>query len=375
MIRDEARLQTLLNEVFADPALSLSLPHIYDAGVLQVKAAFSGSLAHALLAFLDARNLQATLCRMQLSQWPIDGHVSIIEFGLCLILIQRECPTPALGLEIGKFFRPEHIGTLGYLCLSSDTFADLIKRFERFFPLMWRGYKLETNYHDELYTAVVELDPLPSALFLNDAFLMDAMRLSATTAIAGITHIIRTLCGHDFNPAMITIEGSSPTNLSPYEDFFGCPVHFSKTQSIVSFSTDYFSKPIFSNKALPLKALELKAETELKNLEKSDAFLTAFFKELTQSLHLGKPTMAYVAKALDISRATLQRKLNDRNITFQATLDQTRLERAKIYLADPTISIIEISLLLAFSEQSAFARFFKRETGLTPLQYRKQICG
>lgn len=44
----------------------------------------------------------------------------------------------------------------------------------------------------------------------------------------------------------------------------------------------------------------------------------------------------------------------------------------KRLLVHTTLSVTEIALRLNFSDQSYFARFFKRETGLSPLQYREK---
>ena len=72
-----------------------------------------------------------------------------------------------------------------------------------------------------------------------------------------------------------------------------------------------------------------------------------------------------------ISGATLKRRLSEREQTFQQLLDSTRLAMARMYLENRSLSLTEISCLLAFSEQSAFSRSLKRWTGTTPLQYRR----
>ena len=42
------------------------------------------------------------------------------------------------------------------------------------------------------------------------------------------------------------------------------------------------------------------------------------------------------------------------------------------YVRDPGLSLLDIAYLLGFSEQSAFQRAFKRWTGATPGDYRRQ---
>ncbi len=338
-------------------------------------ASLSGALAGLLLTFLNAKNLAVPECRERLSKWKLDGRVAMDEWVTCLFLIRQEYPSPTLGLEIGQFFQPEHAGLLGYLCLSCHTVGDIADRFERFFPLMWRGFTLTIENNPSYYRASWELSEPFDEELLSSPLFMEIRRLACETGTAGILSLIHRLCGEDVNPSAVTIIGNVPANIAVYEDFFGCPVQFSKTTISFTAPKHLFSRPIFMDRADLLRMFEHQAENELQGVVRGDNFLIHFDKAMSRGLHTGLPTVAYIAQELDMSRATLQRKLKDRDMTFQFALDQARIEKAKLYLDDPRISLAEISLLLAFSEQSAFTRFFKREMKMTPMQYRREVCG
>jgi AraC family transcriptional regulator len=49
-----------------------------------------------------------------------------------------------------------------------------------------------------------------------------------------------------------------------------------------------------------------------------------------------------------------------------------RLERAKTLLALGRVGLAEIALACCFSSQSNFSRAFRRATGTSPLDYRRQ---
>jgi AraC family transcriptional regulator len=55
-----------------------------------------------------------------------------------------------------------------------------------------------------------------------------------------------------------------------------------------------------------------------------------------------------------------------------AWLLRQRIERAKTLLRDPNLDLIQIAIILGYANQSSFGVAFKRETGLTPMQW--QIC-
>ena len=70
---------------------------------------------------------------------------------------------------------------------------------------------------------------------------------------------------------------------------------------------------------------------------------------------------------------TLQRRLTQRQLTWRELLDRTREQLARHYLADRSLTLGDIALLLGFSEHSAFSRAYRRWTGTTPARTRKQM--
>ncbi|MDE2422363.1 MAG: AraC family transcriptional regulator ligand-binding domain-containing protein [Gammaproteobacteria bacterium] len=338
-----------------------------------MKASLSGSIASLLITFLDEKGLESPACREKLSHWKPDGRISVTEWAICLMMIYQEYPKPALGLEIAGYALPEHAGLLGYLLLSCDTFGDFLGLFERFYGLLWQGFSIQTCTDEKQYTITWTLNELPPESLLDSAVFMDFTRLAFETGVGGIVHSLRLLCGEVLTPSAISMMGNPPQEIGAYEQFFGCPVSFNSTTTSISFSSELFAVPVKAEKASLQKLIERQAEAELQSFSGADSFLSAFYKVLSRSLQVGTPTISFVADELGVSRATLQRKLNDRSLNFQKALDQTRLEMSKMYLENPRLSLIEISFLLAFSEQSAFSRFFKRATGMTPIQFRRDI--
>ncbi len=66
----------------------------------------------------------------------------------------------------------------------------------------------------------------------------------------------------------------------------------------------------------------------------------------------------------------MQRKLAEKALTFQSLYVGVRKRLALDYLSDTDIPLTEVSILLGFSDSSAFYRAFKRWTGSTPGDYR-----
>ncbi len=56
-------------------------------------------------------------------------------------------------------------------------------------------------------------------------------------------------------------------------------------------------------------------------------------------------------------------------------LIQLKIEKAKMFLSDPSLSIKEIAYGLHFESSFYFSRLFKEKTGVTPENFRKQYVG
>ena len=92
---------------------------------------------------------------------------------------------------------------------------------------------------------------------------------------------------------------------------------------------------------------------------------------LGTQLRLGKVQMAGIARALEMSEATLRRRLSMEGTSFSALVEETRFELAKRYLRDPTLELADIAVLLGFRQPGDFAAAFTLwSNGRSPESYR-----
>jgi len=325
----------------------------------------SGSLAGALLSYLDAERLPARECRARLAHWKADGRIDATEWALCLYLIEQEAPRPALSLAIARHFQLEHAGLLAYFALSCDHLGEVIAQFDRVHRLMWQGFDVDLQRTGGQVT-LSWATPLPP-----DETIRDIAQLAYETGIAGIVQILRILCGESLSPSAVTLVGKPPQTLAVYESFFGCPVSFSPDTSSLGFSSATLKLPISAKSTILKQLVERQAEAQLRAIDATDDFMSAFRSALGRAINAGSPTIDVVARELAMSRITLQRRLAARHTGFQEALDKTRFEMARMYMENPRLSLADIALLLAFSEQSAFNRAFRRWSGETPHHYRR----
>ncbi len=79
----------------------------------------------------------------------------------------------------------------------------------------------------------------------------------------------------------------------------------------------------------------------------------------------------HISEELKLSKRTLQRRLQQQNVSFAQLRDQVRYHHAINYLVRHTLSIDSISTALDFSDRTSFTNAFKRWTALSPSTFRK----
>ena len=87
-------------------------------------------------------------------------------------------------------------------------------------------------------------------------------------------------------------------------------------------------------------------------------------------LQIGDPSIERVATRLACSPRSLRRQLSRQGCVFKRLLADVRCELACALLASSSLSVSDISRLLAYSEPAVFHRAFRRWKGVTPAAYR-----
>ena len=81
-----------------------------------------------------------------------------------------------------------------------------------------------------------------------------------------------------------------------------------------------------------------------------------------------------IAESVDISRRTLQRRFQTLlGHSVEKEIMKARINRAKRLLSETDFSLAAIAIKTGFATADYFVQAFKRETGLTPGQYRRSI--
>ncbi len=100
-------------------------------------------------------------------------------------------------------------------------------------------------------------------------------------------------------------------------------------------------------------------------------FAAQLYDEVVFTLPHKQATLHHLASHLMVSERTLQRRLQGTKDGLRGAINRIRMHLACRYLRDKGMGLVGISLLLGYSEQSAFQAAFKRYHGMSPGVWRR----
>lgn len=156
---------------------------------------------------------------------------------------------------------------------------------------------------------------------------------------------------------------------------FGCPVRFGQREYRVSFPNDVLDARSRMSNSLIGEQLE-RLITSLTNAAPASDLRGRVEAAIRAGLTDGhRPDVAIVARRLHMSRRTLQRRLDDGDLTFSTVRDGVLREIAEAELRGSMLAVKEIAASVGFTDVAAFSKAFRRWVGCSPSDFRARGRG
>jgi AraC-like DNA-binding protein len=271
---------------------------------------------------------------------------------------------PDLGLKVGESIRPAHLGTVGYILMSCESMKQAAELDVRWHSLIADGERLEYVRDGALNKRTLYLpdgEPPPPAC---------AVACGAASGVA----FVRWLAGPGTDDGLrrVALTYSEPTNRTAHDEFFRCELVFDAPHITIWRDPRVLRKPLAQADPTLRVKMEERAARLAAERSAPDALVTKVREHVARGIRDTQPTLEAAATALELSPAALKRRLADRGTSYSKIVDDTRRELALGYIADASLSLVDVAYLCGFSEQSAFNRAFKRWTGMPPGEYRRR---
>ena len=162
-----------------------------------------------------------------------------------------------------------------------------------------------------------------------------------------------------------------PRHSAEYRLMYCNDLKFERPRTAIVFEAHYLDLPVVQNERSLKEFLRSAPENILVKYKNGSSLSARIRRRLRQLLPGEVPDFQTLAGELNMTAATLRRRLSEEGASYQGIKDQLRRDLAIGYLSHSGRSVMDIALELGFSERSAFHRAFRKWTGASPGEFRR----
>jgi AraC-like DNA-binding protein len=263
---------------------------------------------------------------------------------------------PCFGLEIGRRWHPTTFHALGYAALASASLREALGYLVRYNRVVTTGASFD------MVDRGAEIDLVLESRLARPSIDAVSTRVAVQAGLAAVATLCRVARGGPVplrHVDFVQADGGCAARLVGH---FGCPVSFGAGRNSMTFLAEDFDAPLAGHN-VDLLRLNRRLVVDC-HAVLDDSMLSARVRaNVARLLPSGTVDQEAVAKALHMSRRTMQRKLVSEGVSFRQLVDETRNRLAHEYLRDESLSSSEIAYLLGFAETSSFSRALRRWKG------------
>ncbi len=267
------------------------------------------------------------------------------------------------GLKHGISSKPKDFFVLGHAWIASDTLLDAIERTMRFEKVVTSPYSATTLEKagdiyrlTETFSEEVKEKIQPEVHDANAAALLALCRESL---------------GRPLYPSRLALMAPTSHHTPLHYVTFGVDIEWDADCNIMELPADVLEAELPGAVPAIADASDRIASDYIEDFE-SGTVSTQVRQLIVGLLPAGCADQETIASKLYRSASTLQRQLSAEGTSFRELLQTTRQGLAEQYLKDGQHSQAEVAFMVGFSDQSNFARAFKRWTGDSPGHFQRE---
>jgi len=297
----------------------------------------------------------------------LDGADAMIAVDAAAALLERASELtddPDFGLKFARSVPLGATGLFGQVQLAAPTVGEMVRGFAHYAELFMLSLRPEYCV-DERTGHATFTTRLPIGFGKTRLQLADLL-------VAAMVDRIRLGAGPLWYPRYVCMETKRPPDDRIYQNLLGSNIIYEAPSFVVAIDADVLDREL-PNRVMGLfDRIRPLADDALAEL--ADALLSAStsVRQTVESMLDADRTVTLepVSRRLDMSPRSLQWRLEREGTSFDSVLTQVRLERARLFLSSPNMTIAQVSGRLGFSEPSGFSRWCGRVMNMTPSEYR-----
>ncbi|MEM1436595.1 MAG: helix-turn-helix domain-containing protein [Pseudomonadota bacterium] len=327
------------------PLPSLAIPTIPGVFVWQLLDAAGLSRPPAV------EGLEAILKRDKLS---------IAEYVRLVAALNARCDDEMIGM----LARSVPLGSFAVLCsmlAHSSTIETALENYARFYALFTTGNRP---------LILIDAAARRFTITVNSELPRSDRPYFAYSTLLGAVKLLSWLSGQRLTPQALEF-GFEPFGMdSEFTYLFGtAPAYGSRTRA--EFAPEVSQYPVAPQ--LPAAEFSRHRTSYLLLWGIDESFVRQLYALIAERLQQGRVSSDGLADELHMSRQTLARRLQEAGTSYSEVLLRVRKDKAIGLLRSTRRPLLHVAEALGYNDTRSFSRAFKRWTGSTPGEYRKEL--
>jgi AraC-like DNA-binding protein len=272
-------------------------------------------------------------------------------------------------IEFGKSMSMSSHGALGLAIQGCKQLKDVARLTQQYFKTRSSARIIQFT-SDQQFTFLRLDDAEP----LNESSnTLDTRFYTGLSTLINIDQLIKELLSHHdiSQTCVLHLQRPQPKHYTATKLPSNLIIEFNKPFFQLGIPSTWMQLPLRQGDSELARMATHECESTLKQLSP-----TGLIQQIYKALDDG-PTnnlnLQNMAKQLNMSVSTLQRRLKELNTTYQHIKSQVRIKQAKALLRHSKQSLESIADAMGYSDASNFSKSFKSQTGCTPNVYRSQF--
>ena len=267
---------------------------------------------------------------------------------------------PLIGIRFGQQLNLTAHGFLGFAVLSSQNLTQALQLFLRYAKTRTQLVNISFNRVED--KGFLTLKP--------SHVVRSAYPFVVETVLTTLIITTRFLTKRHISECQIHLSQSKPACWRMYSQLLGVPVHFSQAEDALVFPMSILKSRLSMADNFSVQQAVQACDRSLKLIDQRRSIVERVQELLYSHDHV--PLLNEAASQLNVSVRSLSRQLAASDTSYQALVDDYRLERSCQLLQSGHVSIMEIGYQLGYKNATSFCRAFKQWTNMTPSEYRRQ---
>jgi AraC-like DNA-binding protein len=267
-----------------------------------------------------------------------------------------------IGLRAAAHFRLADLDLLGYLARNSDDLFAMFQALAQYARLL-----------GDTAACTVERKQDVVSIRLGRSGGRHLLPGVSDFAAGVVARLVRELSRGAARPLLVELPRPRPRRPERYVRFFEAPVRFGTEEAALSFPATALSEPALDGDARLGAILRRQADQQLASLPPDAGLVERVRALLLAELEQGPGDLAQLAAQLCMSERSLRRHLSASGTGYRQLLDEVRRERALELAHEAELSVTSLAMKAGFGDATAFARAFRRWTGVLPGEYLSTV--